>query len=88
MSWFGHVLDDEELSCFEYILVGVRKWQEAGRSGFSLPVIQPPLLNRLEVISDRWTRDRCTCCDGTGRYSDGYETCDCTACSPLSGENP
>jgi hypothetical protein len=80
------MIDDEEMDCFEYILAEVRRWQENGKNGFSLPVIQPPLLNRLEVISDRWIRDNCTCCGGTGSYDDGYEKSDCVACEPLADE--
>ena len=72
----------EALDCFEYVLAVVRKWQEEGRSGFSLPIINAELLVRLEVVSDEWVREKCSWCHGTGKLGDEYW--DCGHCDPLS----
>ena len=76
----------EALDCFEYVLAVVRKWQEEGRSGFSLPVLKGESLNRLEAVSDAWVRDKCSWCHGTGKLGDGYDEWDCAHCEPLSFE--
>ena len=78
---------DEERFCFGYVMGVVRKWQEEGRNGFSLPVLQGELLDRLERVSDEWEREHCTCCDGTGKCTDGYDKWNCAACEPLHPEN-
>ena len=80
-------LHDEELFCFGYVMAEVRKWQEEGRLGFCLPVLRGELLDRLERLSDEWTREHCTCCDGTGKCTDGYDKWDCAACEPLHPSN-
>ena len=79
--------NEEERACFEYVMATVRKWQEEGRSGFSLPVLRGELLDRLEKVTDEWWREKCACCDGTGRCTDGYDKWDCAACEPKHPSN-
>lgn len=79
--------DDEERCCFGYVMAEVRKWQEAGRSGYNMPVLRGELLERLEKLADNWTREHCTCCDGTGKCTDGYDKWDCVACEPKHPSN-
>jgi hypothetical protein len=76
-------MSKEEEACLMAVLGEVRKWQAGGRFGYSLPVIRGELLERLEKLSDKVTRDKCTRCSGKGEH----ENMRCVACEPLHPSN-
>jgi hypothetical protein len=60
----------------------IEEWQNAGRTGFCLPVIRDDLLAALEELADERKRDKCTICNSTGKIEYGDS---CMHCRPLAG---
>jgi len=68
---------NQEKAALNEVLDLIDEWQNAGRTGFCLPVIRGGLLSSLEELADDRRRDKCTICNSTGKIEYGDSCCHC-----------
>lgn len=66
------------------VLDKVAEWQERGRSGYCLPVLDGALLEGLEAMTNERRRDLCTVCGGSGEIEDYENHWPCRHCEPIT----
>lgn len=79
------VTTDRDLEAFYRVLDLIVAWQDMGRCGFALPVINGELLEMLEELADKRRKENCSFCNGTGKVFDGYANYKCAHCETRKG---